>query len=99
MSLAPRRKKLLGLLGDHPRRKRRVTAKLLREEQTSLYRLERLLLDTGAPEPVPALATIPVSGRPPFPAVLFSHSHGGFYRLGKRELVEGNVYLAAPPYA
>jgi dienelactone hydrolase len=99
MTLASRRKKLFGLLGDLPARKRRVTAQLLREEQTSLYRLERLLLDTGGPEPIPALATLPLSGEPPYPAVLFSHSHGGFYRLGKRELLEGNVYLANPPYA
>jgi pimeloyl-ACP methyl ester carboxylesterase len=31
--------------------------------------------------------------------VLFNHSHGGQYRLGKRELYEGNEYLADPPYA
>ncbi len=99
MSLASQRKKLLGLLGDLPPRTPRVSATLLGEELTSHYRLERLLLDTGGPERVPALATFPRSSEPPYPAVLFSHSHGGFYRLGKRELVEGNVYLAAPPYA
>jgi dienelactone hydrolase len=99
MSLAARRKKLYALLGDLPRKKRRVTADRLGVEETSLYRLERLLLHTGGPEPVPAFATLPRGFAPPYPAVLFSHSHGGFYRLGKRELVEGNVYLSDPPYA
>jgi dienelactone hydrolase len=99
MSLASQRKRLFALLGELPTRKRRVKATLLGEEESSLYRLERLLLDTGSTEPVPAIATLPRAGKPPYPAVLFSHSHGGFYRLGKRELVEGNVYLAAPPYA
>lgn len=99
MSLATRRKQLFALLGGPPARKRRVTAKLLRREETPHYRLERLLVDAGGKEPIPALFTLPRTGKPPYKAVLFSHSHGGYYRLGKRELVEGNVYLASPPYA
>jgi acetyl esterase/lipase len=33
------------------------------------------------------------------PAILFNHSHGGGYDIGKKEFVEGRSYLLGPPYA
>jgi hypothetical protein len=33
------------------------------------------------------------------PAVVFNHSHGGGYTIGKKELVEGRSYLQPTPYA
>ena len=34
-----------------------------------------------------------------WPVVLFCHSHGGRYELGKDELIKGNTYMYDPPYA
>src|SRR5688500_13136283 len=99
MKPAAARQRLYELLGELPPRKRKISARKLGQEEHPSYRLERLVLDLNGREPVPALLTLPRSGAAPYPAVLFNHSHGGFYRLGKRELVEGNVYLADPPYA
>ena len=63
------------------------------------YMLERLVLDLNGLEPVPALLALP-KGRPgSFPAVVFNHSHGGNYKAGKKELIEGAKYLDAEPYA
>jgi dienelactone hydrolase len=93
------RQRLYALLGELPARKQRISAQKVAEEEHEGYRLERLVLDLNGREPVPALLTLPRSARAPYPVVLFNHSHGGFYRLGKRELVEGNVYLVDPPYA
>ena len=33
------------------------------------------------------------------PAVLFNHSHGGGYTIGKKEFIEGRSYLQPAPYA
>lgn len=99
MSSSTTRDALYGLLGELPPRSRPIAGQRLGEEIGHGYRLERLLLDLNGREPVPALLTLPTAAPAPFPVVLFHHSHGGFHRLGKRELVDGNVYLADPPYA
>jgi hypothetical protein len=33
------------------------------------------------------------------PTVLFNHSHGGGYTIGKTEFIEGRDYMGKPPYA
>jgi hypothetical protein len=33
------------------------------------------------------------------PAILFDHSHGGGYKIGKQEFIEGRSYLQPKPYA
>jgi dienelactone hydrolase len=99
MSPSEARQRLYSLLGELPPRGGPVGARLIGVEQQPSYRLERLLLDLNGREPVPALLSLPLSGSAPYPLVLFNHSHGGFYRLGKQELVEGNVYLVDPPWA
>ena len=93
------RKRLYELLGDLPPRRQRISAQRIGLEERANYRVERLLLNLNGREPVPALLTLPRAASTPYPAVLFNHSHGGFYRLGKHELVDGNVYLVDPPYA
>ena len=96
---AARRALLYGLLGDLPDRARPVSGKKRSEEERDGYVLETWELDLNGIEPAPAYLARPkgVEGRAP--AVLFNHSHGGGYAIGKRELVEGRSYLQPKPYA
>jgi hypothetical protein len=95
-----RRRELIGLLGDIPAMDRPISAETLSVEEAPGYTLERLRLDLNGLEPVPAVFVKPKTGlNAPLPAVLYNHSHGGKYFLGKRELLEGNTYMASPPYA
>ena len=96
---AEERKHLYELLGDLPPRDREVSGRLLKEEDRGTYVLEKLLLDLNGMEIVPAYFTRPVKATGRFPVVLFNHSHGGNYRLGKDELVLGREYLQDPSYA
>ena len=56
-------------------------------------------LDLNGIETVPAYLARPkkLAGRAP--AVLFNHSHGGGYKIGKLEFVDGRSYLQPEPYA
>ena len=96
-----RREELYALLGDLPPRDRPIGATLESSEQRDGYVLETLTLDLNGTEAVPAYvvkpADAPAGAR--LPAVLFCHSHGERYELGKDELLEGNTYLVDPPYA
>ena len=94
-----RRDQLYGLLCDLPPRNRNINASVVSVERKNGYVLEKLLLDLNGLQQVPAWFALPekVEGR--IPAVLFSHSHGGNYRLGKDELIQGNTYMPELPYA
>lgn len=96
---AERRRELYMLLGDLPPRNRPVSAQTIKREERPGYLLEKLLLDLNGIELAPAFFVRPksVSGR--IPVVLYNHAHGGDYKLGKRELLEGRRALEAPPYA
>ena len=98
-SPARRRRELYALLGDLPDRRRPIAGRKDGEETRDGYVLERWTLDLNGVEPVPAYVARPaaVSGR--VPAVLFNHSHGGGYTIGKKEFVEGRSYLQPTPYA
>ena len=97
---APEQRALLyGLLGDLPDRNRPISARLLTEEDRGNYVLETLELDLNGIESVPAFLVKPKSLRQPAPAVLFNHSHGGDYTIGKKEFLEGREYLQTPHYA
>jgi dienelactone hydrolase len=96
---ASRRRALVDLLGDLPDRSRPVGARPIAEEARDGYRLEKLLLDLNGVEPVPAYFVRPRAAAGRLPVVLFNHSHGGNYVLGKDELLAGREYLQAPPYA
>jgi len=97
------RARLLDLLGDLPQTHEAPTVLRRSTEERESYRLERLLLELNGIEPVPAIFIAPrgaqTSTPDRCPAVLYFHSHGHHYDLGKRELTDGVEYLADPPYA
>ena len=94
-----RREQLYSLLGDLPPRGREISARLMDRNEGSDYILERLSLDLNGQEAVPAYFVKPKGAKGRFPVILFSHSHGGMYTLGKDELLQGNTYLPPPAYA
>ncbi len=96
---AARRAELYGLLGKLPDRNGPVSCRVCSEEERDGLHIEHLVLDTGCGEEVPALFTKPAGAEEPLPAVLYAHSHGGFYSHGKRELLEGQIYMQRPGYA
>ena len=94
-----RRAELYSLLGDLPDRERPIRAEKRDEQKTADYVLESWVLDLNGLEPVPAFVARPLGLRGRAPAVLFDHSHGGGYTIGKKEFVEGRSYLQPTPYA
>ena len=61
--------------------------------------LETWDLDLNGIENVPAYLARPKGAARRLPAVLFNHSHGGGYKIGKLEFVDGRSYLQPVPYA
>jgi Dienelactone hydrolase family len=96
---AQRRGELYQLLGDLPDRRRPISGRKLGEEERDGYILERWALDLNGIEEVPAFLARPRGATGRGPAVLFNHSHGGGYTIGKNEFVEGRSYLQPKPYA
>jgi dienelactone hydrolase len=96
---ADRRVELYGLLGDLPDRRRPIAGTKRQEELRDGYVLETWDLDLNGIEAVPAFLARPrhVAGR--VPAVLFNHSHGGGYKIGRLEFVDGRSYLQPVAYA
>lgn len=94
-----RRQELYRLLGDLPSTSHKITAKKCSEEEQPSYILEKLLLDLNGIEPVPAYFVKPKNVQGRTPVVLFNHSHGRNFELGKDELLKGNTYLQNPSYA
>jgi len=97
--LAARRQLLLSLLGDLPDRRVPVGGRKRGETEHDGYLLESWELDLNGLEPVPALLARPIGRSGRAPAILFNHSHGHDYSMGKRELIEGREYLQPIPYA
>ena len=96
---ASRRAELYTLLGDLPDRRRPVSGTQIKEEERDGYILETWVLDLNGFEPVPAYVARPRGASGRLPAVLFNHSHGGGYTIGKKEFIEGRSYLQPKPYA
>jgi dienelactone hydrolase len=94
-----RRTLLYSLLGDLPEKSRPVNCEILSIEDRGTYILETLLLDLNGIERVPAYFARPKAEGKRYPAILFNHSHGGHYELGKEEFITGREYLARPSYA
>jgi len=94
-----KRLSLLGALGELPSFDAPIRVLSTAAEGRDGYVLERLVLDLNGLEPVPALLARPRDAAGKLPAVVFNHSHGGFYDVGKRELIEGAPYLQPEPYA
>jgi acetyl esterase/lipase len=94
-----RRAELYALLGDLPDRRRPIHGTTRKEEPRDGYVLETWDLDLNGIETVPAYVARPQSGSGRRPAVLFNHSHGGGYKIGKQEFIDGRTYLQPVPYA
>lgn len=94
-----RRDELYSLLGKLPRRDYKISAKQVSTEDRGTYTLERLVLDLNGIELAPAFFAKPKHKSGRLPTVLFNHSHGGGYHIGKTEFTEGREYLSPPPYA
>ncbi len=94
-----RRQQLYGLMGRLPPRDRKVSAQLLSIEDRGTYTLEKLSLDLNGEELAPAYFARPKNAAGKRPTVLFNHSHGGGYKIGKAEFIDGREYLAKPSYA
>ena len=88
---------MYGLLGKLPPRDRKVGAQLVSTEDRGTYTLEKLVLDLNGIEPAPAYFARPKGKTGRLPTVLFNHSHGGGYKIGKTEFIEGREYLANRP--
>ena len=94
-----RRRELYALLGELPARSRPISGKKRSEEERDGYLLETWDLDLNGIESVPAYVARPKSASARLPGVLFNHSHGGGYKIGKLEFVDGRSYLQPVPYA
>jgi len=96
---ASQRRQLYRLLGDLPPRRRKIRAEIISVEERPTYILEKLVLDVNGMEPVPAYFVRPKHLASKAPAILYNHAHGGAYKLGKDELIDGREALQKPPYA
>ena len=96
---AARRSQLYGLLGKLPPRERAVGARLISVEDRGSWVLEKLVLDLNGIEAAPAWFARPKGASGRLPTVLFNHSHGGGYSIGKTEFIAGREYMTTPPYA
>jgi len=99
VSPSSRRQELYGLLGKLPPRDRKVSAHIVSTEDRGTYTLEKLVLDLNGEEAAPAYFAKPKGKSGKLPTVLFNHSHGGGYKIGKAEFIDGREYLARQPYA
>src|SRR5205085_7502714 len=52
------------------------------------YIREKVYFNTTPDLRVPAFVLVPKQGKPPYPAIVALHDHGGFYLWGKEKLVE-----------
>ena len=98
-SAADRRPELYALMGDLPDRRRPIGGRKRDETRRDGYVLETWDLDLNGIEGVPAYVARPAGLQGRAPAVLFNHSHGGGYKIGKQEFIEGRSYLQPVPYA
>ncbi|MFN8096413.1 MAG: alpha/beta hydrolase family protein, partial [Vicinamibacteria bacterium] len=87
------------LLGDLPDRSRPIKAEKTGQQERDGYVLESWVFDLNGLEPVPAYLARPKGLCHQAQAIVFNHSHGGGYDIGKKEFVEGRSYLYPVPYA
>lgn len=87
------------MLGDLPERNRPVKVLNSAHLSNENYEIEKLLLDLNGKEAVPAYFIKPRGAAGKLPAILYNHSHGGLYKLGKDEVIKGVSYETTPPYA
>lgn len=95
---AAARRRLYKLLGPLPDRKRPIQVRAREVIERGDLRIEKLRLNLNGEEDVPAYFVTPRGARGPFPAILFNHSHGGRYHVGKEELFRSSPYMVRTPY-
>jgi hypothetical protein len=94
-----RRQELYALLGPLPEVQGPPAARLVAREEHAGYVLEKLVLDLNGIEDVPAYLALPHRfAATPFPVVVYNHSHGRNFDLGKNELLRGTGVSQKPPY-
>jgi len=94
-----RREELRSLLGPLPEVTGPPPARLVAREERDGYVLEKLVLDLNGVEDVPAYLALPRSpAATPVPVVLYNHSHGRNFELGKNELFQGSAARQQRPY-
>jgi len=102
MSIEKSREKLYSLLGDLPDANMPIISRTVAVDENGendSFITESLVLSLNGTEEVPAYFTRPKNAAGPYPAVLFSHSHGGFYHMGKSELLRPAPYGYPTSYA
>ncbi len=99
-SVNKRRQELYNLLGELPSRSIQISSQVINKNERDHFILEELLLDLNGIEKVPAYFVKPKMFRKKYPVILYNHSHGDNYELGKDELLIGHKnYLQKPYYA
>ncbi|HEY5584938.1 MAG TPA: acetylxylan esterase [Ruminiclostridium sp.] len=95
-----KREELYNLLGDLPNRQTPVLSRLISKEERENFFIERLVLDLNEIEPVPAFFIYPKNTHnKKTPVILFNHSHGGNYHIGKDEILNSASYMYKKSYA
>jgi hypothetical protein len=94
-----RREELYNLLGDLPNRETPVSSRLILKEEREKFIIEKLVLDLNGIEPVPAYFIYPKNIIGKAPVILFDHSHGGNYHVGKDEVLNSASYMYKKSYA
>lgn len=78
---------------------RKIRALSRKIERRAHFTVENLVLDLNGTDPVPALFVKPKDAKGALPTVLFQHSHGGRYTVGKNELLRSAPYMQKQSYA
>ena len=86
------------LLGQLPPRPKRLQVTSHGQFEAEHFITEKLSIDNGAGETIPAVLLLPLQRRGRIPAILYCHWHGGEYGKGKVELFEAE-HTPEPPGA
>lgn len=98
-SKSAQRRKLFQLLGKLPSQTHKIRVLERKIEQQTRFSIEHLVLDLNGTDPVPALFIKPKNAKGALPTVLFQHSHGGRYTIGKNEVLRSAPYMVSRSYA
>jgi len=92
MTTEETRAKLYSLMGDLPDASLPITSRCIAIDENDDFITECLVLSLNGVEDVPAYFTRPKNFKGQLPVMLFSHSHGGLYHMGKSELLSPAPY-------
>lgn len=95
------REKVFALLGDRPKASPE-NHRLIDTQNLDGMTVETLLLDLNGLEDVPSYFIKPAMNKSiaePLPVILYHHSHGGDFELGKDEAIRGTHYLQPTTFA